>query len=509
MLDRLLSSLLAALLLITFSGCAQQGAPRKQADAALDTAKPVDIGLHKIEHIIVIYGENRSFDHLYGLFPGANGIQRATAQNTRQTDRDGSLLPHLPPVWGGVNPEVPQSATADLPNAPFRIDDPAGLNQPLSAPTRDLVHRFYQNQMQINKGKLDRYAAWSDAGALVMGYYDGSALPLWKLAREYTLADNTFMAAFGGSFLNHFWLVCACTPLYSDVATSPAKGLRAVLEADGVTLTPAPNAAASALHAPPKFVNDGTLTPDGYAVNTMQPAYQPSGVPPAAAGDTRFADPSKPTTLPPQYFKTIGDTLSAKEISWGWYAGSWNESLRDRNAIYNGKIPNFQPHHHPFNYFARFAPGKPDRSVHLKDYQDLIDGIERGSLPQVVFYKPQGNLNQHPGYTDVYAGDVHMAEVIGKIQASPLWANSAIILTYDENGGFWDHVPPPAGDRWGPGTRIPLLVISPFAKRGFVDNTLYDTTSILKFITRRFDLEPLPGVRAKAGDLTNAFDFGQ
>ena len=89
----------------------------------------------------------------------------------------------------------------------------------------------------------------------------------------------------------------------------------------------------------------------------------------------------------------------------------------------------------------------------------------------------------------------------------------AVIVTYDENGGYWDHGPPPAGpgwgDRWGPGTRIPTLIVSPFAKHGYVDHSTYDTTSILKLITRRFGLEPLPGVRANMGDLTNAFDFGQ
>ena len=82
-----------------------------------------------------------------------------------------------------------------------------------------------------------------------------------------------------------------------------------------------------------------------------------------------------------------------------------------------------------------------------------------------------------------------------------------VIVTYDENGGFWDHVPPPRGDRWGPGTRIPAIIVSPFARKGFVDSTSYDTTSILKFITRRFGLTPLPGVRPGAGDLTNALEF--
>ena len=127
----------------------------------------------------------------------------------------------------------------------------------------------------------------------------------------------------------------------------------------------------------------------------------------------------------------------------------------------------------------------------------------------MVFYKPQGSLNEHPGYADVQSGDEHIANLIAKIKASPLWASTAIIVTYDENGGFWDHVAPPKGDRWGPGTRIPTMIISPYAKRHHIDHTQYDTTSILKFITRRFDLAPLPGVRASAGDLTAAFDFAQ
>jgi len=139
----------------------------------------------------------------------------------------------------------------------------------------------------------------------------------------------------------------------------------------------------------------------------------------------------------------------------------------------------------------------------------MTAAIAEGNLPQVVFYKPTGILNQHPGYADILSGDEHVAELVAKIKASPLWNSTAIIVTYDENGGFWDHVTPPKGDRWGPGSRIPAIIISPYAKRGYVDHTPYDTTSILKLITKRFDLEPLPGVRAGAGDLTAAFDFSR
>ncbi len=166
----------------------------------------------------------------------------------------------------------------------------------------------------------------------------------------------------------------------------------------------------------------------------------------------------------------------------------------------------FQPHHQPFNYHARFAPGTPDRAEHLKDGDDFLKDIAAGTLPAVSFYKPAGRYTQHPSYTDLKSGDIHMDEVLKRLRASPQWNDMLIVVTYDENGGYWDHVAPPSGpgwsDRWGPGTRVPTLIISPYAKRGNIDSTAYDTTSILKFITRRFALEPLPGVRARTGDLT-------
>jgi acid phosphatase len=191
-------------------------------------------------------------------------------------------------------------------------------------------------------------------------------------------------------------------------------------------------------------------------------------------------------------------------VSWKWYAGGYSDALRDRQQIYGGDI-NFQPHHQPFNYFLRFAPGSKDRALHLKDEADMLADIRQGKLPQVSFYKPQGSLNEHPGYANVLQGDMHLAELVAKLKASPQWKHMAIIITYDENGGFWDHVAPPKGDRWGPGTRIPAIIVSPYAKKGFVDHTAYDTTSILQFLTRRFKLEPLPGVRTQMGDLSNAF----
>ena len=489
--------LLLAVVCVLLASCAR--APMQEAQRRLDA----------IEHIVVIYAENRSFDNLYGLFPGANGITKATPEQYTQVDHDGKPFQRLPPVWKGKEHDL--AFPSDLPNKPFQIDGPP-IHLPASVPTRDLVHRYYQNIEQINGGQNNRFAAISDAGGLVMGYYDGSKLPLWKWAQEYGLADNFFMAAFGGSYLNHHWLVCACTP--QDPA-APAQ-LRAQVDERG-QLKRRPESPTSAMQGPPQ-VFDGALTPDGYSVNTQQPPYQPSGAPPAPGGDPRFADPSR-HPLPPQTTKTIGDTLSAKGISWVWYAGAWHRALADgmqppdvkRSVIYTFRPStiDFQPHHQPFNYFARFAPGTPDRDRHLRDGEDFLRAIDAGTLPQVAFYKPTGDLNEHPGYTDVLSGDQHLADILERIRRSPLWPKVAVIVTYDENGGFWDHVSPPKGDRWGPGTRIPALIISPYAKRGHVDHTPYDTTSIIKFMTRRFGLEPLPGVRGGAGDLLNAFDLAQ
>jgi len=470
--------------------------------------------LNHIQHIVVIYAENRSFDNLYGNFPGADGLAAARPEQYQQRDRDGSLLPFLPPVWqSGVSHLAPAIADprfpARLPNRPFAIDDPQGAHLGLDVPSRDLIHRYYQHVEQLNGGKLDRFAAVSDAGALTMGHYDGAALELWKLAQEYTLADHFFMGAFGGSFLNHFYLVCACAPQFKDAPDT----LRVQLDEQGRLLRAA-DSPARAIDGPPRYVADQAITPDGYAVNTVQPSFQPSGIA-ALASDWSRADPAQ-HPLPPQTATTIGDTLSARSVSWAWYAGAWRAAQDDaqhapaaRKVIYRDGpgAANFQPHHQPFNYFAKYAPGTAERLAHLKDAEEFFEAIDYGALEEVSFYKPAGQFNQHPGYTDVLSGDKHIAEVVRRIQASTLWPSTLIIITYDENGGLWDHVAPPAGDRFGPGSRIPAIIISPFARRHFVDHTVYDTTSIAKLITRRYNLDPLPGVRAEVGDLTAALDI--
>src|ERR1700723_2028271 len=306
-----------------------------------------------IDTIVIIYAENRAFDNLYGNFPGARNLSEVIDRDGHplsgyhpQLDRDGSVLSVLPPTWGGVTaagvtPVVTQQQSVGLPNAPYSIEQgfTPQSNATLSTATitRDLVHRFFEHQMQIDGGKNDAYAAWSDAGGLALGHYDYSQSALFSLAKEFVLADNFFQGAFGGSFLNHQYLICACAPVYPDAQTAAAKPSIAMLETDAAghflpRLKLADDAVPSALDGPPKFVRNGNLTPANYfgdgkfhAVNTMQPAYQPSGNKPAAGdADTLYADPDNPTTLPPQSQATIGELLNSKRVNWIWYSGAWN-----------------------------------------------------------------------------------------------------------------------------------------------------------------------------------------
>ena len=496
----------------------------------------------QVKTIVVIYAENRSFNNLFANFPGVERpLSALKPADYQQRDRDGSLLQTLPPAWGGVVQVGPQTVDGvtyatgvqyqeNLPNAPFALKGPNREDLPLNLVTRDLWHVFYQNQMQINDGKNDQFVAWGDSGGLPMGYYAQSqySLRLWDVAREFVLCDNFFQGAFGGSFLNHQYLISAAVPFYPNANTSVAEAQIAVLQGDdpaGTRLKPLDKSPASAMTGAAQF-GPSALTPDGFAVNTMAPPYWPTWIRDPERPD--YAKPDLPSVLVPQSHEHIGDKLSKKNIDWAWYAGAWQATLEQfKGSDGIPKIPNFQYHHQPFNYFVQQGPQNPqERSKRLRDAglgdesgsNRFLADAEAGSLPAVSFYKPQGNLNLHAGYADVAAGDRHLDRVLKVLRNSPQWQNMVIVLTVDENGGWWDHVAPPKGDRWGPGTRIPALVVSPFARKGTVDHTVYDTASILRLISRVHQLEVLDGLKqrddamkargqAPMGDLTNALMF--
>ncbi|MCS3418924.1 acid phosphatase [Pseudomonas sp. BIGb0450] len=527
----------------TLSACGNTSeAPGKPVERPL-TPQELDKALHEqVKTVVVIYAENRSFNNLFADFPGIeNPLSALTAADYQQRDRDGSLLSALPPTWGGVLQIGPQTVDGvtypsevqyqeNLPNAPYALKGPNGEDQPLSLVTRDLWHVFYQNQMQINGGKNDGFVAWGDSGGLLMGHYAQSryALRLWDVAKEFVLCDNFFQGAFGGSFLNHQYLISATPPVYPNAAQSVAKAQIATLQSDDPTdprLKPLDKSPASAMTGPPQF-GPSALTPDGFGVNTLAPPYWPTWIRDPERPD--YSKPDLPNVLVPQTHEHIGDKLSKKNVDWAWYAGAWQATLdqfKDSGGI--PKIPNFQYHHQPFNYFKQQGPeNSAERNKRLRDgglgddasTNKFFADAQAGKLPAVTFYKPQGNLNMHAGYADVASGDRHITRALKVLQESPQWKNMVVIVTVDENGGWWDHVAPPKGDRWGPGTRIPALVVSPFARKGTVDHTVYDTASILRLITRVFQLETLDGLKQRddamtargqkpMGDLSNALHF--
>ena len=375
--------------------------------------------------------------------------------------------------------------------------------------TGDIVHRFYHEQLQIDNGllekkngDLDKFVTWSDNPGLVLSYIDATDLPEGKLAQEYTLCDKFFHSAYGGSFLNHQWLIAAASPRWT--VSIPA-GWKSSYDAVG------------------KNLSDNQLTCDGtYAVNTIQPLLAPFAprTPTAQRLLINNTDPSQEGYLP-----NIGNRLDDAGIDWRWYSGGWNEALAN-NVTANKNL--FQFHHQPFAYYTKYAPfqtaptadysAPPELNpvttgpnAHLQDERNFFADVAADKLPPVSFVKPIGKNNEHPGYTDVATGQQHVADLVAAVQKSKIWSDCVIIITYDENGGRWDHVAPPPvrTDGWGVGVRVPGIIISPFVRRGAIDSTEYETVSILKLIEHRFNLAPL-AARDKdpaVNDLAKALRF--
>ena len=521
--------------------------------------------LDDFKQIVVIYQENHSFDNLYGLWgtvegKAVDGLPNADPAHTTQVRQD-DRTPYSCLLQNDVNlvsPPLPAACTdstgapfqSAFRNEPFDIDEyikPAATTCPvpgtfaphgmadgkglLGGCTRDLVHRFYNEQYQINRGNQNRYVTGSDAAGLVMGHYDTTRLPIYRYlhrdgAPHYVIADRFFQAAFGGSFLNHQWLVAAATPVFAGAANDGGPNdLHAIVDVNGMPastplytsplgLSPNDPSTLSASCNPPA---GRPATPAGivcgdWAVNTMQPFHWP------------FA-PGTPDArrLPPLSHPTIGDRLNDAGVDWAWYSGGWSNANGDIGAPgwTNGNGPTcgdpnadprpgfprcpdklFQYHHQALNYFAAYAPGTPSRRDHLRDEVEFIASAKAGSLKPVSFVKPVGEENEHPGYASQPDGNDHLVALIDAVINGPQGQDTLVIVTYDEFGGQWDHVPPPpngradpgqyAHDQWGPGTRIPALLIAKRFTRSAVDRTdAYDTTSILKLIEDKYRLPPL------------------
>jgi acid phosphatase len=436
----------------------------------------VDAALRaKIDTVVVIYAENRSFNNLFADFPGLEQpLSAVPPERARQRDRDGRVLETLPKIWDGMVPDkqvvehaefqIGEDAITGLPNGPFALKTPEGDPLPHGVVTRDLIHSFYNNQWQINGGRNDGFVAWGDSGALVMGHYGDvrANLRLWQVAREFTLCDNFFMGAFGGSFLNHQYLVAATPPFYPDADKSPAKDRVVKLDpAYGNPPRPLLKAGtpASAMDGPVRFVADRSrpITARSTPCCPLS-AHLPGRSRQARHGaghraDPAAADPRQHRRSPDRGWRQLG--LVCRRLGRG--AGRARQQRRVPLA------PQFPAAPPAVQLFRQSRPGHGGARTPLarcrhgrnRAHQYLPGRCAAGKLPPVTFYKPQGNLNMHAGYSDVDAGDRHIAGVIDALRRSPQWDKMLIVVTFDENGGWWDHVAPPKGDRWGRARAFP------------------------------------------------------
>lgn len=415
-----------------------------------------------IDHIVVLFLENRSFDHLFGTYPGADGL---ASYRGRQANRNGATYPTLPTPLGRDGKPDPRFP-GNLTNAPFPMLKFVGPFDQTNNP----VHRFYHMQRQYGPGAdgvpMGKWVAEGTSGGATMGYYERAAIPVqWRLAEEFVLLDRYFQAVHGGSLANHFYLISAALPTYPD---APAE-VRAQLAPDG------------------SVVKDGDVDPEGHVVNNLDPPYPPQRV----QNILRAAQ-----TLP-----TIADRLDAAGVSWRWYAAGWGAGAE---AVKQGLVP----HYNPFQYVKRIMES-PEGRAHIRDGSEFVDALREGGLPSVAFVKPHWKENAHAVSSTVGAGDRWIGEMVTAIMASRYWPRVAVVITYDEGGGWFDHVRPPVVDRFGLGTRVPTLIVSPYAKRGVVAHGLYDHVSILKLIEWRFGLEPLTERDRRAAAVLEAFDFDQ
>jgi acid phosphatase len=394
-----------------------------------------------------------------------------------------------------------------MPNRPENLSRWVAADQH----TGDIMHRFFNQQHQINGGRMDHFAAYSDNPGLVLTYYDRAAVPTTEpaiahYARQYVLADRFFHAAFGDSWLNHFWLLCACTPIWHGAAPPPTE-----------QVNPTPNPTTGYFTQPVGSSIKWTPVPAGpetwYIVT--QPNFtphlcEPTRTPPpthtpqptATVGAALQATPC----VPLQRLPTIGDRLSDRGISWQWY-----------HDDIVGVLPYFERYATPSAGYRDHVNRNvlPTTTVPPLRRSFLDDLRDPTQLPAVSFIRPSGRSSEHPGEATLAEGEVLVAATLvpAIMTSTPYRQNKvAIVITYDENGGRWDHVAPPSGtpgisDAFGPGVRVPAIIISPWAKRCFVDHSHYDTTAIIAFITRNWGLPTLGPRDGAISPLTNAFNF--
>ena len=371
--------------------------------------------------------------------------------------------------------------------------------------TRDIVHRFYQEQYQIDGGKQDRYVTGSDAvgpddGPLQhQGAADLPATCTPRAPRSTSIADHFFQAAFGGSFLNHQCLIAARAPLDTAPASTYAAGgapaKNSVLDANGMPTSypqytatgPSTDDQLTAEVRRPGGQRRGQACGD-FAVNTIQPSSRAAR---RRREDLPLIDDTK--------YPNIGDRLTGQ----GHLAGTGTPAAGTTpSPATPGRCSSTTTSRSTTSPTTR--PASPAARTCRTRRSSSSAAQARARCRRSRFVKPYGAENEHPGYASESTGRDHLVDLLKTMTERPEASNTLVVVTYDEFGGQWDHVSPPEDrTRWGPGTRIPALVIARSLRtQSGVDHTSYDTTSILATIEHSYGLAPLSTRDAAVNDLS-------
>jgi phospholipase C len=493
--------------------------------AVSQTPAPTGGAATPIQHLVVIFQENISFDHYFGTYPFAANLEGQPAfyafQNTPMVNGFG-------PALFNVNGNALNSANGTGATAPFRLDRS-------QASTADQDHDYTAEQIAYNRGVVDLFPmATGTAGpppgsavgattGLVMGYYDGNTVTaLWNYAQHYAMSDNSYGTNYGPSTVGAI-----------NVVAGQTNG--AINNTNGT----------------------GAMIGDGFGGLTDISDADPAGDMCSTTTGETFSMSGK----------NIGDLLNAAGVSWGFFEGGFDLTQTNPNGstgcsrsttslITNTKKADYIPHHQPFQYYkstqnlTHVRPtsvamiGKQgDAANHQYDINDFYAAVSAGNFPAVSYLKAPGFQDGHAGYSDPIDEQQFIVHVINYLQNQPTWANTAVVIAYDDSDGWYDHVMPPlvnqsttsadmvtangacgsgntalagtaagtthAQGRCGYGPRLPLLVISPYAKPNYVDHSTTDQSSIVRFIEDNWlNSQRITGsFDAIAGPLDNMFNY--
>ena len=471
-----------------------------------------------IKHLVVIFQENVSFDHYFGTYPNAANI---TGEPQFEARPGTPAVNGLTPQLLSSNPNATNPANANIPMGanPFRLD----ITQ---AVTCSQDHNYMPEQLAFDGGMMDNFPqatgdglegncptyAYGHLNGIVMGYYDGNTVTaLWNYAQAFAMSDNSYGTTFGPSVPGALNLISGLT--YPVTPSGPTGHVVAMKKGVGTLID--------------------NLDPTGDVCS--------SGVTVSMGG------------------KNIGRLLNEKRVTWGWFEGGFDLTLKNsdgstgcaRNHLgpMGMTVTDYASHHEPFQYFAATAnlTHKRPNSVHnigtsndggakhQYDIHDFFDALAANNLPSVSFLKAPRYQDGHPEHSSPLLEQQFLVSVINQLESSRFWPTMAIIINWDDSDGWYDHQMSPTVNpsqtpadilsgpgicgsgtplkgiqgRCGYGPRIPLMVISPYAKSNFVDHTLTDQSSILRFIEDNWRTGRIGGgsFDAIAGSINNMFNF--